>query len=418
MADNETAAGMTMLPSVLSGQDTSTAGTNTSSEGMNPFADEKYHEANRKIVEYLLRDVAEYRELDAVRKEVSSQSLHSVMNCGDTDSLAILQQKTNPDDDGFLNADNPSDHMAQYFYQLTRSTAWEMHIPTDAFTIKHGGGTEPPRILDMCMAPGGFLELALEMTRGASALAFTLPVSQGGHGILLPRNANAEIRLLDVTLLAVDMGVSDIDIIPHDHPDACNFLPRQLQPNRLFDLALCDGQVLRTQNRAAYRENREAHRLITTQLALSLQHLRPGSTMVVLLHKLEDWNTIQLIRLFETFSLVRLFKPTTAHAKKSLFYMVATDVQSQCPEAVQAIENWKKVWRVATFGTDEECREALSDGALDVDHVLKEFGTTLVSLGRNIWKVQADAMVADSASYRRDNQVGPRRRNAMVVGMM
>ncbi|KAL1889956.1 hypothetical protein Sste5346_008534 [Sporothrix stenoceras] len=237
--------------------------------------------------------------------------------------------------------------------------------------------------------------MALEQTPEAYAVTYSLPISEGGHKVLFtPRDSlNVDQNFLDITMMAVDMGVDSKDI-PKNHPDAGNFLPRQLQPNKLFDLALCDGQVLRTHQRAPYRETREAIRLTSTQLALSLEHLRPGGTMVVLLHRVEDWKNFKLLRAFYAFSSVRLFKPQAGHAKRSSFYMVATNVQSQSAGAAQAIENWKKVWKEATFGTEEEWYEACSerDRDVDVDELLEQFGPTLISLGRSVWKVQADAL--------------------------
>lgn len=87
-------------------------------------------------------------------------------------------------------------------------------------------------------------------------------------------------------MLAADMGVTDI---PEKHPDARKFLPCQMRETQLFDLVLCDGHVLRTHapTRASYRETREPARLKTTQLALGLEHIKPGGTMIVLFHKVE-----------------------------------------------------------------------------------------------------------------------------------
>jgi hypothetical protein len=76
--------------------------------------------------------------------------------------------------------------------------------------------------------------------------------------MLLPRDPNVTLEFLDVTMLAGDMGVMEI---PADYPDAKHFLSQQFNPGQLFDLILCDGQVLRTHIRAVYREMREACRL-------------------------------------------------------------------------------------------------------------------------------------------------------------
>ncbi|KAK8011771.1 hypothetical protein PG989_000031 [Apiospora arundinis] len=217
----------------------------------------------------------------------------------------------------------------------------------------------PGSILDMCAAPGGFLATAIRINPNAEVVAFSLPPSDGGYNVLLPPDKMQCVDFLDVTMLAADMGVT---VIPPDHPDAGKFLPRQLPKLRSFDLVLCDGQVLRTHERASYRELREPLRLKTAQLSLGLEHLRPRGTMVVLLHKLEAWDTVCILRTFSKFSSMRVHKPTAGHTTRSSFYMVATSVDSQHPEAIEVVEKWKAVWRTATFGTDEEFAEALRGG--------------------------------------------------------
>jgi len=76
--------------------------------------------------------------------------------------------------------------------------------------------------------------------------------------------------------------------------------------------------------------------------------------MVVLLHKVEAPNTVALLHTFNKFSSIKLFKPAIHHAKRSSFYMVATDYRSQHCEALLAVERWRRQWKAATFGTDGE----------------------------------------------------------------
>lgn len=264
----------------------------------------------------------------------------------------------------------------------------EIDAATRAFKIQQVDST-PPTILDMCMAPGAFLEIALKKNPGSHALAFSRPVSRGGHRSHLASGLNARRVFLDVTMLAADM---DLDQIPEGHEDAENFLPRQLAEGRLFDLVICDGRVLRQHPRAPYRESREATRLATVQLALGLQHLRSGGTMVVLLHGLESWNTVNLIWKFHKISSVQLFKPKKCHAKRSSFYMVATNLDSQNPEAVEAVKRWKRIWQIATFGSDEEQGKVRLDEDTSVETLVEDFGSEIVKLGTAIWKIQADAL--------------------------
>ncbi|XXH01841.1 hypothetical protein Hte_008203 [Hypoxylon texense] len=328
--------------------------------------------ANKTIIQYLLRESAEFRELAELREKG--------WNNPDGDTFFKNQRQT---------ADKADNRTASRFYDLMKKIGEELHQVTKAFEIRQNKSTQP-RILDMCMAPGGFLATALGKNPNAWALAFSLPMSNGGHRVLLPVASNVEKRYLDITMLADDMGSEEI---PDDHPESGRFLPRQFKPGQLFDLVLCDGQVLRTHERAPYREKREAKRLTVTQLALGMEHLRPGGTMVVLLHKIEKYHTANLLRTFSKFSSVRSFKPERGHRLRSSFYMVATNVQSQHPDAIQAIKAWKAAWKVATFGTDGDYEHSARIDGGDAEEMLAEFGADLVNMGRQAWRVQADALL-------------------------
>lgn len=281
----------------------------------------------------------------------------------------------------------------------------DLHKATNAFAIPPCPGQQP-RILDMCMAPGGFLATALMRNRGATAKAFSLPICDGGHEVLLPPGAAVDAKFLDITLLAADMGF-DVHQHPHPHPDPHRFLGRHFQPDELFDLALCDGQV-RRRHRGLRRGEREAKRLAAAQLALGLAHLRPGGTAVVLLHKLESWDAASVLWRFRRFAAVAAHKPTAAHTKRSSFYMVATNVRSRDPEALEAIEHWKRMWELATFGKgeeeggegegqgqgerdgyDDEFWRFVAEDKMRVQEMLEEMGPLLEDWGRSIWKTQA-----------------------------
>lgn len=277
--------------------------------------------------------------------------------------------------------------------------AKEMQCFTRAFNVKPG--QEAPGVLDLCMAPGTYLSKALERNPTAHAVAFSLPPSQGGLVPIVTESETVKIHLLDITMLAADMGLAPGDI-PPEHPDAGSFLhSRYFEDGRNFDLVLCDGAIRRTHERPEYRmHGRETRRLLLTQLALGLEHLRPGGTMIVLLHKIERINTIRLLRDFRAFANVVLFKPKSGHTKRSSFYMIASAVRSDGEEAIEAVAEWKREWKVATLGTDEEWREdyarVAAFGELGVEGVLAEFGPALVKMGQKVWRTQADALKAAS----------------------
>ncbi|KAH6611503.1 hypothetical protein Trco_001523 [Trichoderma cornu-damae] len=285
-------------------------------------------------------------------------------------------------------ADHADGNTVRFFYQMMKAIATEMNQATGALRVQRKGRGRA-RILDFCTAPGGFLESAMEMNFGATAMGFSLPPTQGGHEIIMPLSSSVTFKYADVTMFAGDMGYTDI---PRDNPDAENFvLERRISPDQRFDLIFCDGQVLRTHARAAYREQWEARRLAATQLAIGLQHVSPGGTMVVLLHKLDAVHTVSLIYAFSKFSRIKLFKPRRAHAKRSSFYMIAANIQSNSLHAREAMESWRLMWRVMTFASDEE-RQRISESHVDERVLVEQFGPELVRLGREIWEIQARAL--------------------------
>lgn len=50
------------------------------------------------------------------------------------------------------------------------------------------------------------------------------------------------------------------------------------------------------------------------------------------------------------------------------------------------------MWKAATFGMEEMYLEALAMDEPDVHAVLEEFGPELARLGREAWKIQAEAL--------------------------
>ncbi|PFH63120.1 hypothetical protein XA68_17764 [Ophiocordyceps unilateralis] len=335
---------------------------------------DEFEQASNAIVPYLMERSDEFRELVRLRKK-------GWQNAAGGDAYFQRQRQL---------ADTADDKTALGFYKVMQKIARQLHQHTGAFSVPTTVVAHTPYMLDMCMAPGGFLISALRRMANAQALAFSLPMSSGGHRCLV-ENDRIQTRFLDITMLAEDMGMG-VESISPDHPDAGKFLPRQLEPNQLFDLVICDGHVLRTHSLPAYRQIRESSRLINTQLALGLEHLRPGGTIIVRLHKLESWPTATLIRTFSNFSSIRLYKPEPMHAKRSSFYMVASAVSSRHPLAIRAVERWKAIWRAATFGSGQEYRDILWTGEDNVHEFLDAYGPQMVELGREIWRVQAKAL--------------------------
>ncbi|KAL8845661.1 MAG: hypothetical protein Q9198_011379, partial [Flavoplaca austrocitrina] len=210
--------------------------------------------------------------------------------------------------------------------------------------------------LNLCMAPGAYTSAMLKQYPGASVCGITLPVRAGGHKMIIPygpKDPRVDVKFLDLTMLLHEFSTR-ASSIPNDHPDAANFIKSSPFNGQKFELVLCDGQALRTHERAKYRETvREARRLLAAQLIFGMARIKQGGTFVILLHKAEAWDTMCLLKSFCSFAKVTLFKPESAHRQRSTFYLVAKDVQPTSTEARIFIDGWKKAWTAATFGGEE-----------------------------------------------------------------
>ena len=262
----------------------------------------------------------------------------------------------------------------------------EMQESTGALSLSEAR----PQVLDLCMAPGGYSASVLKHSPHAHISGITLPGHLGGHRLLIAygkKDPRVNVRFIDITMLAAEFDITEIH---DDHPDKANFLPDRVWAGELFDLVFCDGQVLRTHapHLASYREQREAGRLICSQLVLAMQRIRPGGTLIMLLHKVEMWQTMRLLNTFNNIAQISLFKPIAGHAKRGSFYLIAKDVQPYRSEALAAIAKWKLAWKEATFPGQTETGEDDED----ISSLLEKFGERLIELGEPVWKIQRDAL--------------------------
>jgi len=282
-----------------------------------------------------------------------------------------------------------------------QTIAAQMDSETSAFTFTDS----QPKALDLCMAPGGFLAYFFHKSPAGVADTITLPEEEGGHQVLLSldgRKAQINVVFADVTMYAAVLGVESI---PKNHPEAHRLLALWPHPKCSYDLLICDGQALRTQNVPEYRKLCEQSRLFNSQLLIALQKVRVGGTIIALLHKAHKWRTFALLRQFSKFSDIVVFKPKKFHAEKSSFYMVAKNVRSQSREATDAIESFRRSWLRCTFPETSESSEA-RNGAEDeaggeaeddmeeedAERMLQDFGDKYVGLMQPVWVVQSTAL--------------------------
>ncbi|KZZ90326.1 Ribosomal RNA methyltransferase RrmJ/FtsJ [Ascosphaera apis ARSEF 7405] len=313
------------------------------------------------------------------------------------------------------------------FYNMMLQIGIELESKTQVFTRFHkelGSMGQRVKILDLCMAPGGYTASALKYLPLAKACGLTLPVNMGGHPVLLYKAAS-NIEYLDLTMLIheimapwdEDTDITDYDggggggggvdagsltfpepapehehenrtlTVPSDHPDIANFSTARPFRNMQFNLIFCDGQVLRTHPRSPYREKVEARRLLISQAIIALQRLVPeGGTMVVLLHRLENPYTVQFLYLFSRFADIELFKPAKKHAIRSSFYLIARNIRARSPEALEALGYWKRVWWNTTFEEGEmnalemagsERPSPIADITNEAEHVDEKFDESI-----------------------------------------
>jgi 23S rRNA U2552 (ribose-2'-O)-methylase RlmE/FtsJ len=275
------------------------------------------------------------------------------------------------------------------FRNIARDLDDEMHV----FTFNSLIPGEQIRILETCIAPGGFSAVALQRHPTAAIDGITLGMRDGGHSVHIPYGAHdsrVKIFFADVTMFATEFGVTP-DNIPAEHPDAATFDHTRPYEGRAYDLVICDGQVLRTHTRGKHREVGEATRLTNAQLILCLQRIKPGGTMVMLMHKMEAWDTVLLLRTLHKFSKITVFKPSKSHAIRSSFYIIAKNIRPYSAEAKAALKRFRSQWWQLTFG-ERPCRDEEGDMEGKVDEVVEEFGETLKELGRDVWRIQAEAL--------------------------
>ncbi|KAF7512937.1 hypothetical protein GJ744_012040 [Endocarpon pusillum] len=285
-------------------------------------------------------------------------------------------------------ADSVGPEGRQSFFLMTVRIGDEMARRTNVFRFDN----QSPLVLDLCMAPGGFTQSVLKRYPDAHVHAITLPPEEGGYPVIA-NHPNLSIVYADITLYATDFGVTEI---PVNHPDPALFSHDRPYQDCRYDLVFCGGAVLRAQPRAEYRKVGEQMRLTVSQLIFAFQRIKPGGTIVLLLRKIEAWDTVRILHTFSKFAAIKLFKPYRAHAIKSTFYLVAQSILPKTQEAVKALEEWKTLWYEWTFGVGGETSsipaETGSGDGSEVTEILEEYGTRLVELGRPIWKVQANAL--------------------------
>ncbi|KAI0999991.1 hypothetical protein K3495_g8207 [Podosphaera aphanis] len=335
---------------------------------------------NDVIEKYFLENSAEYQKLHELRQQ----------GWENKDVGTFFKQRR-------LAACKVNDHVKvkgksiYTYFEKMQAVGLELHKITSALT-PDSFSNESFKVLDVCMAPGGISSAVLTVHRNARISAITLCPTKNGYDVLLRNwetNPRVEIYFGDVTMMLSEMGGVEI---PSGHPDAAEFLTDRPFFYKKFNLVICDGLLLQKDGWSEDQKMREAWRLITSQLVLALNRVKTNGTLVMVLQKLDIWETIFLLYTLNKFSSVELFKSEFMCNMKSFFYVVAKKIQTRGPEINAAIEIWKKEWQVATFGTESEYNEFRRRHDHLTSDVLRDFGNKVISLAEPIWRIQSSAL--------------------------
>ncbi|PGH36574.1 hypothetical protein GX50_00611 [[Emmonsia] crescens] len=250
-----------------------------------------------------------------------------------------------------------------------------------------------PKVLDLGMAPGGFTGTAAKNLPGSLIDAVTLPCQIGGYEVMA-KQVCRRIVYADITMYSKEMAYEEK--IPAGHPDSNKFETCRPFSGDVYDIVICGGAVGSDHPRGSYRSGCEGTRLIVSQLVFAMNRLKPGGSVVLLLHRVESWDTVCILHAFNEFSDIQLYKHPKCHAIKSSFYLVAKNVNLEHDVARASISYWKNLWKYLTFKEFEDIPLPLSsfygsDYAF-LQRLRDEFGPQFLSMARPVWEIQAKAL--------------------------
>jgi len=249
------------------------------------------------------------------------------------------------------------------------------------------------KVLDLCMAPGGFTTAAADNLLEPLIDGITLPPQIGGYEVLAERYCE-HIIYADITMYPTEMGYEGP--IPDGHPDANHFDTSRPLLGNTYDIIICGGAVGRDHPREEYRQNCEVTRLTVSQLVFAINHLKPGGSMALLLQRIEAWDTVCILNAFSQFSDIQLYKHPKCHAMKSSFYLVAKNIDLEHPAAKQSVSHWRNLWRYLTFKEFDNI--LLPDSSLYgsddafVQSMIDDFGPQFQRIAQPVWGCQAKAL--------------------------
>ncbi|KAJ5288324.1 hypothetical protein N7508_011099 [Penicillium antarcticum] len=268
---------------------------------------------------------------------------------------------------------------------MTKQVGRGMALETSIFRLD----SVCPRMLDLCMAPVGFTTTAAKEAPGLFIDAVTLPAEIGGYEVMA-KDICQNIIYTDITMYLMKMVCQES--IPTAHPDSSSFELCLPFLDNQYDIAICGEAVGRDHPREKYRSHCESQRLMVSQLVFAMHCLKPGGSIMLLLHRIESWDTVCILHAFNKFSDIRLYKHAKAHAIKSSFYLVARRVNLEHHTARHSMDYWKSLWRYLTFKQFQEIQFSLLIDDVSLQIMINEFDLQFLRLAEPIWKIQVDAL--------------------------
>lgn len=173
-----------------------------------------------------------------------------------------------------------------------------------------------------------------------------------------------------------------------------NFLARSQNPwpTKSFDIILCNHGVARRGDKANPRPDEEVEndllRMHAAHIMFSLLHVKEGGTVILLLKKIEAWDTIQILYAFSQFSELSTFKSTDIYAAVAPFVLVAKRVRPGSRAARDLYKKQKWLWLSVTAPEALNALVPISRKEPSIEEVLKSFGNEYLKLGRQPWEAQ------------------------------
>ncbi|KAI1784462.1 hypothetical protein LXA43DRAFT_1042378 [Ganoderma leucocontextum] len=294
-----------------------------------------------------------------------------------------------------------SPHASEVFwFEMMKKGMSEMDGAVNILPKQH----TPFEFLDVCCCPGGFSSFSLHKNPSARGVGLSLPVSSGGHPFMLEGHLRPRYDFIEKDILEYDLSPRVPGTL--DSPD--RFPDSMLER---FQLVIIDGHALRTYTsptQPPLDDIKEAHlsyrdSLHIAQLIVALEAVRPGGTILTRLSHLESFPATHVLYLLDRLSdeLV-VYKPHSMHAYRGTFYVVAKGVLGHRAPGdhlelkARYVAGLRQLWSELRWGGPGGCGRRMASGDLDfvvsTEEILGEYLDRLITLGRGVWRTQAQGL--------------------------